>query len=192
MLKFYFYQVIAFLLLTVSGNALGQCMVFQVSLTQRVNQSAYIIQGKVTEQHCYIDATTGSVNTLNKISVNAWLKNYQNLDVVYLITMGGVLGNRATKVFPSLQVEKGNEYIFFLEKENKASGDIDFRSQHPNLLQLHCYADAQGAIIHQKDGYHDMFVAKPISEIEIFQQIAGISGERALTSVGLEYNSKKE
>ena len=192
MLKFYFYQVFVFLLLTVSGNVLGQCMVFQVSLTQRVNQSAYIIQGKVTEQHCYIDATTGSVNTLNKISVNAWLKNNQNLDVVYLITMGGVLGNRATKVFPSLQVEKGNEYIFFLEKENRKTGDQNFHAQHPDLLQLQTYADAQGVMLYQKDGYHDMFVAKPVSEIEMFQRIAGISGERALTSVGLEYNSKKE
>ena len=192
MQKFYFYQVIAFLLLSVSGNALGQCMVSPVSLTQRVNQSAYIIQGKVTEQRCYIDATTGSVNTLNKISVNAWLKNYQNRNEVYLITLGGVLGNRATKVFPSLQVTSGSEYIFLLVKENKKTGDNDFRTQLPDQLQLMSYADAQGAIIYQKEGYRDMFAKKLMKEEILFQQIANICNQHPVFTSNKENDTPKK
>lgn len=92
-------------------------MLVPLSLQQRVEQSAYIAQGRVTAQHCFTDSQTGSVNTLNTIEVNAWLKNDPGKTAIYLITEGGVLNNRATIVSPSLQVYKDMEYVFFLQQD---------------------------------------------------------------------------
>lgn len=167
----------AVILLLIANIASAQCMLEPVSLSQRVNQSAYIAQGRVTEQHCYIDAKSGSVNTLNTVEVNAWLKNDPGTSTVYLITEGGVLGNRATIVNPSLQVNRGMEYVFFLRGDDDKKGDVAFRSQHPDALQLMAYSDGQGAMSYLKDGYHDMFGMKPVSEEMLFSKIAGLCGQ---------------
>jgi len=158
------YSLVTLLCFADCNKSSGQCMVQPVSLAQRVSHSAYIVQGTVSSQHTYIDETTGSVNTLNKIRINFWLKNYQPREEIYLITHGGVFGNRATKVFPSLQVTMGSEYVFFLDKEDNRLGDKDLRRQQPGQWQLCAYADAQGAIIYEKNGYRDLFSPQLINE----------------------------
>jgi hypothetical protein len=178
MRKIFFYPVFVFLILLFEKQSFSQCSGYAVSLEQRVNNSAYIIKGTVVNQHCYIDANTGSVNTLNKIRISAWLKNYQPREEIYLTTLGGVLGNRATKVFPSLQVTSDNEYIFFLDKEDKSLGDPNIRKQQPGQWQLLSYADAQGAIRFENDGYKDLFTPKPIKEETLFRRIEGLCNQR--------------
>ena len=60
-----------------ANKAAAQCNYYPVSIEQRVSASKYIVLGKVVEKTTYIDITTGNVNTLNKLQVNAWLKNYR-------------------------------------------------------------------------------------------------------------------
>ena len=89
---------IAALLLLSFQNSFTQCMYYPVSVEQRVSKASYIVLGKVTDKHTYIDKTTGNVNTLNKLTINAWLKNYNDVNEVYVITLGGVyLVNREFK-----------------------------------------------------------------------------------------------
>src|SRR5258705_12183138 len=95
----------------------GQCVIFPVSIEQRVARSAGIVQGKVIERHSYLDGS-GNVYTLNKIKINAWLKNHSSADEIEIITSGGVYGDKATIVYPSLQLDEQSEYIFFLEGNN--------------------------------------------------------------------------
>ncbi|HMW27375.1 MAG TPA: hypothetical protein PKC51_12070, partial [Ferruginibacter sp.] len=57
---FYPARLSLFILLLLAGiNTYSQCSMYPVPFEQRVNQAAYIVQGKVTEQHCYIDRATG-------------------------------------------------------------------------------------------------------------------------------------
>src|SRR6185436_3852236 len=88
----------------------AQCTYYPISIEQRVNSSKYIVLGKVIEKHTYVDQATGGVNTLNKLQVNAWLKNYSNVETVYVITLGGVYGDMATQVDPALQLDQFHEY----------------------------------------------------------------------------------
>ena len=192
MCKFCFTPLSFFILFLHNNSSFSQCTTIPIPLTQRVTQAAYIVQGRVVEQHGYKDAITGSINTLNKIKINAWLKNYQDREEIFLITPGGVLENRATRVFPSFEVAVDNEYIFFLEKEDKKAGDNNFRNQYPGQLQLLCYADAQGAILYRKDGYYDLFSEKPVTGTALFQSIANICGQQALTVSGKLYKPEME
>ncbi len=91
----------------------SQCMMVPVSLQERVTSSDVVISGVVTEKECFIDSGTMQVYTVNKITVNAWLKNARALPSVYVITDGGVYKNRSTAVYPSLQLQQNAHYVLF-------------------------------------------------------------------------------
>src|SRR5262245_23102406 len=129
MIKFYgtrlpqrYCWALFFLLLT-SFIASAQCVYYPISLDQKVNKSAYIVLGKVIDQHTYIDNATGNINTLNKLEVTAWLKNHSAIETVYVITLGGVYGNKATIVEPAVQLTARQEYILMLEADNRKMDD---------------------------------------------------------------------
>ena len=98
-----------------SGSVFSQCMMYPVSLQERVSNAESVILGTVVEKETFLDSSTMQVLTLNKISVTAWLKNQQTANSVYVITNGGIYKDRATIVNPSLQMENRTEYVLFLQ-----------------------------------------------------------------------------
>jgi hypothetical protein len=183
----FLYPVRIFFLLVfilVANQAMPQCMSYPVPLEQRINQSAYIVQGKVVEQHCYIDPVTGFVNTLNKFRVAAWLKNYSPAEDVYIITLGGVYGNKAMIVTPSLQLDMQHEYLLMLEADNNKLDDKNFRKQHPQALQLLTYADAQGSLTNENNYYHDLYYRTPKTEANLFTEISNLTNQVAVKPSG--------
>ncbi len=171
--------VIAAFLLVSFQNSFAQCMYYPVSVEQRVSNAKYIVLGKVTDKHTYIDKKTGNVNTLNKLEVNAWLKNYNDVKEVYVITLGGIYGNIATQVNPSLQLDQQHEYLLMLEANNQLNDDKDFRSKNPQALQLLTYADAQGCLTNNNNTYFDLSDRTTKNEQDIFQTINRLTGQKA-------------
>ena len=176
--------VIAAFLVASFQNSFAQCMYYPVSVEQRVSNAKYIVLGKVTDKHTYIDKKTGNVNTLNKLEVNAWLKNYSDVKEVYVITLGGIYGNMATQVNPSLQLDQQHEYLLMLEANNQLNDDKDFRSKKPEALQLLTYADAQGCLPNNNNSYYDLSDKTTKNEQEIFQTINRLTGQKAKTRNG--------
>lgn len=187
-----FYRLSAgFILLILSVQRMAaQCGYYPVSLEQRVSQSAYIVLGKITEQHTYIDQQTGNVNTLNKLEVSAWLKNYSAVENVYVITLGGVYGSIATRVDPALQLGMKQEYILMLEENNTSADDKIFRSQHPDALQLLTYADMQGCFTNFNNSYTSITDRVPENENSILQKIAALTGQAAKKPTGDIYYAR--
>jgi hypothetical protein len=185
MLYFYPARIFFLLILLITANqALSQCMSYPVPFEQRVSKAAYIVQGKVVEQHCYIDPATGFVNTLNKFRVAAWLKNYRTDKDVYIITLGGVYGDKAMTVHPSLQLDTDHEYLLMLEADNTKIDDKHFRGQHPGALQLMAYADAQGSLTNENNYYHDLYYRTPKTESKLFAEISNLTGQSATKPSG--------
>lgn len=157
----------------------SQCGIYPVSLEQRSSASAFIVQGTVQDQEPYLDPATGNIYTLNKIRVNAWLKNHRAQDELYLITEGGVVGDKAMAVYPALQVQPGQEYVFFLNPDDRQADNKAIRSRLPHLIQTKAYADGQGALSNRGNRYTDL-IAEPVqSESELFTRIAALTGETA-------------
>lgn len=157
----------------------AQCALYPISLAQKVNSSAYIVLGKVTDQHTYIDRLTGNVNTLNKLEVTAWLKNHSSIETVYVITLGGVYGNMATHVEPAIQLSSHHEYILMLEEDNRRMDDKAFRSRNPQALQMMVYADMQGAIPNFNNSYKGIFDRDSKNERSVMEEIAELTGQPA-------------
>jgi Matrixin len=157
-------------------NAVSQCT-YPVPLSQRINKSSFIVLGKISSQQAYEDAATGEIYTLNRIAVTAWLKGYRPAEEIAVITLGGVVNGKATVVYPSLQLNTNDEYILFLEADNKSSDNKNFRRQNPNIIQAFSYADAQGALVKQKGYYYDLLAEPKQDEAAIFNKIQSATKE---------------
>lgn len=173
-----------------SAETWSQCMTYPVPLEQRVSKSVYIVQGKVTNQHAYIDDKTGNIYTLNEFTVAAWLKNYRPVDKVYIITLGGTVGDKSMRADPALQLDGYHEYLLMLEEDNKIIGDKNFREQHPDALQMLTYADAQGSLTNERNFYHDLHYRTPQTEAEVFGRIATLTGQSARTPDGQPFTPR--
>jgi len=188
MQKFYPLRFFLLLFLCIPANKVkSQCSSYPVPFEQRISQSVYVVQGKVIDKHCYIDAATGSVNTLNKFRVAAWLKNYKTVEDIYIITLGGIVGNRAMLVHPALQLDMDHEYLLMLEADNLKMDDKNFRQQNPQALQLLNYADAQGSLTNENNLYHDLYYRTPKSETKLFEQIQNLTGQLATKPNGEQF-----
>jgi hypothetical protein len=168
----------------------GQCVIYPVSIEQRVARSSGIAQGKVIEKHTYLDQS-GNVYTLNKVKINAWLKNHSTADEIQVITAGGIYNDKATIVYPSLQLDEQWEYLFFLEGNNFRKDDKTTRSLSPSSLQTMIYADMQGAIKNEGNNYHDFFARSAVTEAALFARVTKLAHSRVLTPAGKEFNARK-
>lgn len=165
-------------------SAKSQCMTYPVPFEQRINKAVYIVQGKVIDQHAYIDEASGNIYTLNRFKVAAWLKNHLNVDEVYVITAGGVVGNKAMHAYPSLEMDRYHEYLLMLEADNRKIDDKNFRILHPQALQMLPYADAQGSLTNENNYYHDLHYRTPVTEEKLFARIHVLTNETARTPAG--------
>jgi hypothetical protein len=181
--------VIAGFLLPVVSVA--QCMFHPIAMKQKITASQFAVLGKVSSQHCYMD-NKGNIYTLNKIDITAWLKNYRaNTNDIYVITEGGVLGNKAQITEPAIQLQHGKEYFLMLQKDNLLNDDKNFRQSKPSKIQAYVYADAQGALLLQDGSYHDITDNSAFSEEVLLQKIYTYSKQVAKRPDGSLFAARK-
>lgn len=173
----------------------AQVMAQPLSLAARMEASHFAVLGRVALQHCY-EGAGGNIYTLNKIEIAAWLKGYKAQYDVYVITEGGIIGNKAQITDPAVQLEKGEQYFLMLENDNTINDDKDFRLANPFKIQAYIYADAQGAMVLQNGGYHDIMNKDGFSEEALLQKIHLVTGKKAKKPDGSLYiprpNSKTQ
>ena len=175
-----------------SGSVFSQCMMYPVSLQERVSNAESVILGTVVEKETFLDSSTMQVLTLNKISVTAWLKNQQTANSVYVITNGGIYKDRATIVNPSLQMENRTEYVLFLQTAPAKFENKQLRIQQPSAIQAIAYADAQGALVKSFEQYVDVLDQPKQNEETLFQKIQNITGQKAFTPKGELFKARPQ
>ena len=174
--------LIALLFSFSNSQLFSQCMMVPVSLQERVNSSDVVISGVVTEKESFIDSSTMQVYTVNKISVNAWLKNQRALPTVYVITEGGIYKNRSTIVYPSLQLQQNTQYVLFLTTATSKQQSKLLQKRNSKALQTVPYAGAQGAIVRSMGLFTDIVQQTKQTEAELLNQIKQISNCSILKS----------
>lgn len=170
-----------------SSNVFSQCMMIPVSLNERVVNSDFVVEGLVTEKESFLDPATGSVYTMNKIAVKAWLKNSQQSTYIYTRTEGGVYNNRATTVHPSLQLEQYSTYVLFLNKATGKNVNNQLRLRNINTAQTIPYAGAQGGMAESLGLFTDIMDQQKQTEAGLLQKIKNITKQNAVTPEGKLY-----
>ncbi len=165
----------------------SQCMMVPLSLNQRVASSTIIVEGVVTNQETFLESTTGQVYTINKIAIKAWLKNKQQSSFIYTRTEGGVYHNRATSVFPSLQLKRNTNYILFLNKVPSAKENSQLRLRNAGITQTIPFAGVQGAFAESFGNFTDVQQRTKQTELQLLQQIKQLTKQDAITPDGKLY-----
>ncbi|MCF8424973.1 MAG: PKD domain-containing protein, partial [Bacteroidia bacterium] len=118
-------------------QASAQCMMFPVSLNQKVTNSSLVIEGKVVNQSCFWDSGHFNIYTSNLIEVYKTFKSNSSA-YVEVITEGGTVGNDKEVVEPSLELSIGDVGVFTLNVKSMPS--------QFNKPVYEAYASAQGFI----------------------------------------------
>lgn len=162
----------------------AQCMYYPVSLEQRATEAKYIVLGRLKNQQSYWSDDHRLIYTLNVIEVSAWLKGYQNTTEIGVISLGGVVEDRAMISEPSLKLKPFNEYVLFLQGDNFAIDHPGVRAARPDLIQAEPYADGQGAITKQLGFFTDLLVLPKQTETTLLHQIHDVVHETPRTPEG--------
>lgn len=169
----------------------AQCMFRPIGMSEKIDKSAFAVLGKVSEQHSYMD-NNGNIYTLNKIDITAWLKNHRaNTKDMYVITTGGVVGDKAQITEPALQLRSGQEYFLMLQNDNQADDDKKFRVSNPSKIQAYVYADAQGALLLSNGKYFDVSNGEEFTEESLLQRIYTNTKQAAKKPDGSLFTSRK-
>jgi hypothetical protein len=153
-----------FLLIFLPSAALGQCMLLEIPLKERVQNAQIIIEGKVKASAPFLNQKVNLIQTAHTIEVYKYLKGTSTESELILITEGGILGDQMHRVDPSLQTGIGEAGIFFLY-----SSSVNYHLP---------YAGPQGMIKYHigDQKAHDPFQTYDIENL--IQEISQLAGEK--------------
>lgn len=146
--------LMGFAALIIHQHASAQCMTYSIPITQRIENSRYIVKGKVYKQMTYKDSK-GNIYTLNVLDVSRMLKGNTSVHEIGIITLGGEFGHEMQLSYPSLQLNTEKEYLFFVEDDNHTIDHKEIRSLYPSMIQSNVYAESQGALPYENGYYQD-------------------------------------
>lgn len=130
---------------------LVQAQLYPVPLTERVAESAIVVEAKVISQRAFWNEDQTLIFTENVLEVSKQFKG-QPQPYIHLITSGGVLGNTMIKVSEYLELEVGMTGIFACV----ASPVVDI--QFPSRTFVSAYAEMQGFVqYHEPEGASTVF-----------------------------------
>lgn len=109
-------KLLLFLLFTLMIQSVySQCMLYPLSLQDRVNNSDAVIEAKAIQQNSFWNNSNDFIYTATTLEVHAVYKGNINNSFVTLITEGGTVGNIKIVAEPELQIHSGETGIFFLK-----------------------------------------------------------------------------
>lgn len=132
------YSTLILLVALSISHAYAQCMLSPISLTQRVNNSALIIEGTVVSKKSFWNPSHNYIQTSNLIQVKQHLKGSSNTSFIEVITEGGEIDLTRISVEPSLQLEIDQEGVFMVNEKT-----VNTQFGYPTY---EVYADAQGFV----------------------------------------------
>ncbi|MBL0339560.1 MAG: PKD domain-containing protein [Bacteroidetes bacterium] len=161
--------------LSFSALAMGQCMTFPVSLSERINQSDIIIEGKVVNKTSLWNATQDFIYTSNVIEVYKVFKGNITTNQIEIITEGGLVGNTFIKAEPALEFKIDETGIFFGVPSTQTNSLSPFSA----TLQFEGYAANQSFIkydIKSQEAIDAFEVYSDIS-VQVYQSIITLTGQ---------------
>lgn len=163
-----------------------QASIFPVPLSQRITQASHIVLASLESQHAFRSEADRQIYTLNVLQVKAYLKGANSSSQIGLISIGGSLADEGQFTFPSVQLEKGRQYVLFLEKDPLAHQHPAF----PQLLQLRSYASIQGALALEGGMYQDLLY-EAFDERSLLQKTFSLTGEKPVKPNGVPYFAER-
>ena len=94
----------------------SQCMMTPIALGDQASASDLVIEGVVTKKDAFITDSGDFIYTTYVIAVTKVFKGTYRKATLTIIESGGVVGNRAIQVTPSIELQIGQVSTFFLKQ----------------------------------------------------------------------------
>ncbi len=98
--------------LLISARAFSQCGMYELPLSQKVEKTSDIFEGKVISKNCFWNAQHSLIFTSNIIEVYKIFKGNIADAEVEIITEGGMIGDEMHSIEPNLNLSVGDIGIF--------------------------------------------------------------------------------
>jgi len=116
----------------------AQGVLVEILLQKQIEESELVVEGKVIAKESLWDSKHQNIYTKNTVEVYKVFKGEIFTQIV-IITKGGVVGLKAQKVTPSLQLSKNNIGLFLLNTSN-----IQFLNDKNGFKNFSPYSGIQG------------------------------------------------
>lgn len=156
--------------------------IFPIPLSQRITESSHIVLASLESQDAFRSEADQLIYTLNVLKVKAYLKGASSNHQIGLISIGGSLDHEGQLTYPSVQLEPGKSYVFFLEPDPLGHRHAAF----PDLLQLRAYASIQGALALEDGKYQDLLF-EALEERALLQKVFDNCHEKPIQPDGRPY-----
>ena len=110
-------------------NLFAQELMIEVPLSEQVQNSSQIVEGKVLSKVSYWDANQQNIYTVNTVEVYKVFKG-QPTSTIEVITSGGTVGLNAEVVTPSLNLDKGDVGMFLLTPSTRQLSETSSLSRY--------------------------------------------------------------
>src|SRR5688572_27194312 len=98
----------------ISSAAFSQEM-YEVPLKERISNADYIFEGKVLSKESFWNEAHNDIYTLNRIEVYKIFKGSVQATEMTVVTPGGVVGEDAVLVEPSVKLQPQKVGLFFVK-----------------------------------------------------------------------------
>jgi hypothetical protein len=116
--------LVALVLFTSIGLTSAQCLIQNIPLNQRVNDSKIIVEAEVISKFSFEDETNGRIYTANELKVYSTFKGAKS-ESITIFTFGGQVGDRLEIATPSLQLEVGQVGVFLLYQKSEFNNALE-------------------------------------------------------------------
>jgi len=110
--------LLAISIVILHAAASAQCLVYEVPLSARVQQSEAVFEGKVIAKKSFWNKQHTYIYTANTVEVYKIFKGTFTAAQTEIITPGGVVGGKAIVAEPALKLSNGETGIFFTTADN--------------------------------------------------------------------------
>ncbi len=139
-------KFICSLLLVMTCAVAANAQLYKIDLSQKINKSSLIIEGKVIDQHSFWNDAHTVIYTSNTIHVYKLFKGKIITGNIEVVTLGGTVGDRCLEVSDVLSLRKNEKGMFFLHENS--DGLI---SPVSKKLLFDVYSSRQGFLKYSKD-----------------------------------------
>ncbi len=127
------------LILMLVGKKDLQAQLYKIDLTHKINKAAFVVEGKITEQHSFWNDAHTIIYTSNKLHIYKLFKGKIISKEIEIITQGGTVGTECLQVSDVLQLRTGQTGMFFLNEN-----ELNVHSPFTGKILYDVYSSDQG------------------------------------------------
>ena len=136
-------KLLPLIALLMSFSTWAQHCMTPITLAQRVNAHSYVVEGKVIAQNSMWNVAQNMIYTVSEVQLNKVFKGSINTPNIFIVTEGGVVGDKMIKVEPELELKIGDVGIFTMNNSTAGLAILGAKYQSKEYPQAFIRYDRQ-------------------------------------------------